>query len=57
MGFRFVRAWGIRGAPWMDRGSFMSVESSFAGTIMACQRREYASLLFDISLLLLTICR
>lgn len=31
-GFRFALACGIRGAPWVARGSFMSEGSSLAGT-------------------------
>lgn len=32
MGFRRAFATGIRGAPWMTRGSFIKVGSSLAGT-------------------------
>lgn len=32
IGFRRARACGILGIPWIARGSFMSVGSSFAGT-------------------------
>ena len=30
-GFRFVLAWLGRGAPWIERGSFIRLGSSFAG--------------------------
>ena len=43
MGLRRAFAMGIRGTPWMTRGSFINVVSSFAGTIRELENSTLVS--------------